>query len=84
MVDEEMMTRLGSTGFVLLVETQSVKSGLGARFGTWLLERGYSTPYAHLGVTREGHGGIAEQIPYQGLDPEDILKKIRSMIQSKA
>jgi len=80
-VDEEMMTRLGSAGFVLLVETQSVKSGLGARFGTWLLERGMSTPYAHLGVTREGHGGIAEQIPYQGLDPDDILKKIRSMIQ---
>jgi len=80
-VDEEMMTRLGSTGFVLLVETQSVKSGLGARFGTWLLERGTSTTYAHLGVTREGQGGIAEQIPYQGLDPEDILNKIRSMIQ---
>jgi transketolase C-terminal domain/subunit/transketolase N-terminal domain/subunit len=80
-VDEEMMTRLGSTGFVLLVETQSVKSGLGARFGTWLLERGTSSTYAHLGVTREGHGGIAEQIPYQGLDPEDILNKIRSMVQ---
>ena len=80
-VDEEMMTRLGSTGFVLLVETQSVKSGLGVRFGTWLLERGTSTTYAHLGVTREGQGGIAEQIPYQGLDPEDILNKIRSMIQ---
>ena len=80
-VDEEMMTRLGSTGFVLLVETQSVKSGLGARFGTWLLERGTSAAYAHLGVTREGQGGIAEQIPYQGLDPEDILNKIRSMIQ---
>ena len=83
-VDEEMMTRLGSAGFVLLVETQSVKSGLGARFGTWLLERGYAPPYAHLGVTREGHGGIVEQIPYQGLDPDDILKKIRTMIQSKA
>ena len=80
-VDEEMMTRLGSTGFVLLVETQSVKSGLGVRFGTWLLERGTSTTYAHLGVTREGQGGIAEQIPYQGLDPEDILNKIQSMIQ---
>jgi len=80
-VDEEMMTRLGSAGFVLLVETQSIKSGLGARFGTWLLERGTSTTYAHLGVTREGHGGITEQIPYQKLDPDDILEKIRSMIQ---
>jgi len=80
-VDEEMMTRLKSAGFVLLVETQNIKSGLGARFGTWLLERGTATTYAHLGVTREGHGGIVEQIPYQGLDPDDILKKIRSMIQ---
>jgi transketolase C-terminal domain/subunit len=83
-VDEEMMTRLGSSGFVLLVETQSVKSGLGARFGTWLLERGYSTPYAHLGVTREGHGGVVEQIAFQDLDPDDILNKIRSMIQGNA
>lgn len=81
-VDEEMMTRLGSAGFVLLVETQSVKSGLGARFGTWLLERGFSGPYAHMGVTREGHGGIGEQIGFQGLDPDDILNKIKSMIQS--
>jgi transketolase len=80
-VDEKMMTQLGSAGFVLLVETQSVKSGLGSRFGTWLLERGYSTAYAHLGVTQEGHGGIAEQIPFQGLDPDDILNKIRTMIQ---
>jgi hypothetical protein len=63
------------------VETQSVKSGLGSRFGTWLLERGFSPNYAHLGVTQEGHGGIAEQIPFQGLDPDDILNKIRSMIQ---
>jgi len=66
------------------VETQSVKSGLGARFGTWLLERGYATPYAHLGVSKEGHGGIVEQIHCQGLDPDDILKKIRSMVQVKA
>ena len=79
-VDEKMMTQLGSAGFVLLVETQSVKSGLGSKFGTWLLERGYSTAYAHLGVTQEGHGGIAEQIPFQGLDPDNILKKIRTMI----
>ena len=80
-VDEEMMTRLGSAGFVLLVETQNIKTGLGARFGTWLLERGYATMYAHLGVSRGGQGGIVEQIPCQGLDPDDILNKIRSMIQ---
>jgi len=80
-VDEKMMTQLGSASFVLLVETQSVKSGLGSKFGTWMLERGYSTAYAHLGVTQEGHGGIAEQIPFQGLDPDDILNKIRAMIQ---
>ena len=83
-VDEEMMSRLGSARFVLLVETQNVKSGLGARFGTWLLKRGYAPLYAHLGVTREGRGGIVEQIPCQGLDPDDILSKIRSMIQGKA
>ena len=74
-VDEEMMAKLGQVGFVLVVETQNIKTGLGARFGTWLIERGYTTVYSHMGLTREGHGGLKEQISYQGLAPEDIQQK---------
>ena len=79
-VDEDMMQKVGNAKFVLLVETQSTKTGLGVRYGTWLLERGFAPRYAHMGVMREGQGGLGEQIPFQGLDPDDIMKKIRTMI----
>ena len=79
-VDEDMLKKIAKGRFVLVVETQNLRSGLGARFGTWLLERGYHTAYAHLGVTREGQGGLSEQIPYQGLSPADIRQKVQAML----
>ncbi len=81
-VDEQMMKKLAGGGFVLAVETQNVKSGLGVRFGTWLLERGCSMTYAHMGSIREGHGGLEEQIPYQELGTDVIRDKIMSMMSS--
>ena len=79
-VDEDMLKKIAKGRFVLVVETQNIRSGLGARFGTWLLERGYHTAYAHLGVTKEGQGGLSEQIPYQGLSPADIRQKVQAML----
>lgn len=79
-IDEEMMQKLGSSKFVLVVEAQNIKTGLGIRFGTWLLQRGYSPRYDHLGVTKPGCGGLSEHMTYQGLDPEHILAKIKTMI----
>ena len=79
-VDEETLAKVGQSGFVLLVETQNIKSGLGVRFGTWLLSRGYKTKYAHMGVSKEGRGGLSEQIPFQGLDPDDIMAKIQTLV----
>ncbi len=81
-VDEAMMEKLNSSPFVLVVETQNIKSGLGARFGTWLLERGYAARYARMGVSKEGHGGLEEQIPYQGLGTDDIRDKVKSLCLS--
>ncbi len=78
--DDEMLSRLGAAGFVLVVETQNVKTGLGVRFGSWLLQRGFSPRYAFMGSQREGHGGLSEQIPYQGIGPEDIMRKVREII----
>ncbi len=75
-VDESMMAKVGETGFALVVEGQNIETGLGMRYGTWLLERGFGPKYAHMGVNRFGAGGIPEQIPYQGLAPEDILARI--------
>jgi len=79
-VDEGMMKQLMGSGFVLVVETQNINTGLGARFGTWLLERGYGTRYAHMGTNKEGHGGLNEQIPHQELAPEDIREKVNSLL----
>ncbi len=78
-VDEAMMRKVGASPFVLVVEGQNLKTGLGVRFGTWLLERGLTPKYAHLGAVRPGLGGIAEQVPYQGLAPDDILAKIQQL-----
>ncbi|HOK10454.1 MAG TPA: transketolase C-terminal domain-containing protein [Candidatus Hydrogenedens sp.] len=75
-VDEDMMTLLRNVPFVLVVEAQNIKTGLGCRFGTWLLQRGYTPKYDYMGVSKLGKGGLTEHITYQGLDPEHILEKI--------
>jgi transketolase C-terminal domain/subunit len=82
-VDETMMATLAQAKFVLVVESQNMKSGLGVRFGTWLLERGFKGTFARMGSVREGHGGLVEQIPYQGLGPDAIRDKIRSLWAAK-
>ncbi|HEY2733199.1 MAG TPA: transketolase C-terminal domain-containing protein, partial [Polyangiales bacterium] len=44
-VDEAAILRAGESGFVLVVESQNVKTGLGVRYGTWLLERSLTPRY---------------------------------------
>jgi transketolase C-terminal domain/subunit/transketolase N-terminal domain/subunit len=78
--DEEMLARVGDSGFVLVVETQNVKTGLGMRYGSWLLQHGHAPRYAFMGSRREGHGGLGEQIPYQGMGIEDIIRQVREMM----
>jgi transketolase len=75
-IDEDILAMVGSSPFVLVVESQNVKTGLGARYGTWLLERGLHPRYGCLGTSKIGRGGIAEQLPNQGIDVEDIIDKI--------
>lgn len=75
-VDEAATARVGGSGLALVVEGQNIETGLGVRYGTWLLERGFSPNFAHMGVSRPGAGGIPEHIPYQGLTPDDILGRI--------
>jgi transketolase C-terminal domain/subunit len=77
--DPEMLGRVGRTGFVLVVESQNRDTGLGVRYGTWLLARGNRPRYDHLGTHREGSGGIYEQMGHQGLDPESIAKAVRAL-----
>jgi transketolase C-terminal domain/subunit/transketolase N-terminal domain/subunit len=81
-IDTEMLAILGTSPFVLVVETQNEKTGLGVRYGTWLLEHGQVKKYAHIGTSKEGRGGLTEQIPYQGLGVDDIKKKVLAMIKA--
>lgn len=78
-IDEESLAMVGASPFVLVVESQNVKTGLGARYGGWLLERGLHPRYACLGTARIGRGGIAEQLPNQGLEVENIIDRILSL-----
>ncbi|MBW4529846.1 MAG: transketolase [Aphanothece saxicola GSE-SYN-MK-01-06B] len=80
-VDETMMETIGRSPFVLVVEAFNRRTGLGSRFGTWLLERGYHPRYAHLGTWREGCGGLWEQAPHQGIDSDGILAHVRNLMR---
>jgi transketolase C-terminal domain/subunit len=77
--DEPMMKRLAAAPFVLVAEGWNVKTGLGSRFGTELLKRGFKGRYANIGVHREGAGGLWQQIGYQGLDSAGIEKAVRAL-----
>ena len=78
-VDEAMMKKVGGAPFALVVEGQNEATGLGMRYGTWLLERGLAPKYAKMGVRKPGEGGLGEHIPHQGLDPDSILAKIKAL-----
>ena len=66
-------------GNQVVVESFNEKTGLGARYGTWLLERGYTPKFAHAGTHEEGGGGLWEQFYHQGLDPESIMQRVKKL-----
>jgi transketolase len=80
MVDKAMMAKLAVAPFVLFTEGWNVKTGLGGRFGTQLLQVGFKGRYNHLGVYREGCGGLWQQIGYQGLDSAGIQAAVKSLV----
>ncbi|HZZ42074.1 MAG TPA: transketolase C-terminal domain-containing protein [Tepidisphaeraceae bacterium] len=77
--DEPMMKKLAASPYVLVVEGWNVKTGLGSRFGSELLKRGFKGKYNNLGTHKEGPGGLWQQMPYQGLDPAGIAKAIQAL-----
>lgn len=78
-VDPRMMQRLSGAAFVLVVESWNVKTGLGSRFGSYLLQAGFRGKYDHIGVHKEGNGGQWQQMGHQGLDPSGIAGAIQSL-----
>jgi transketolase len=79
-VDEESIRKFGAAPFVLVVESLNQKTGLGSKLGSWLLERGLTPKYKYVGTTKEGSGGLGEQIYHQGLDPVSVEKIIRGLL----
>ncbi len=77
--DAQTLATLKDAPFVLVVESQNTKTGLGARFGSWLLKNGITAKYDNMGTHRIGHGGLSEQVTHQSLDPVHIKAKVLSM-----
>jgi transketolase C-terminal domain/subunit len=80
--DEAMMQTLAKAPWVLVVEGWNYKTGLGSRFGDYLLRYGFKGKYNHLGTHLEGSGGLWQQMGYQGLDSAGIAAAIEKL-QSK-
>ncbi len=80
-VDDAMMKKLSTARFVAVVEAQNEKTGLGVRFGTWLVSRGFKGRYAHKGTTKRGEGGEKEQIFHQGLDSESLQQWLKKVLR---
>jgi transketolase len=78
-IDEASLARLGKSRFVLVAEAQNVHTGLGARYGSWLLERGLHPRYARVGTHERGNGGSQEQIVQQGLDSASLVRAVQKL-----
>jgi len=79
-VDREMMKTLAGAPFVLVAEGWNVKTGLGSRFGSYLLQAGFKGRYNHIGTNKEGSGGLWQQMGQQGLDSDGIAKAIQALL----
>ena len=79
-VDPQMMRALSGTPFVLVTEGWNVKTGLGSRFGSYLLQAGFKGRYDHIGTNREGSGGLWQQMGHQGLDSAGIQQAVQSLL----
>ncbi len=79
-VDHAMMKTLAAAPFVLVAEGFNVKTGLGSRFGSYLLQAGFKGNYNHVGTHLEGAGGLWQQMGHQGLDSDGILAAVRALL----
>jgi transketolase len=79
-VDTDMMKTLAEAPYVLVAEGWNVKTGLGSRFGSYLLQAGFKGRFNHIGTHMEGGGGLWQQMGYQGLDSDGILSAISALM----
>ena len=74
------MSTLVNTPAVLVAESFNVNTGLGSRFGTALLKRGFQGRYNNIGTNKEGSGGLWQQMGYQGIDADGIMEAARALV----
>lgn len=79
--DEAMMARLAGSRMVLVAESFNVSTGLGSRFGTELLKRGFKGSYNNIGTHREGSGGLWQQMGHQGIDTDGIQSAVKALLK---
>ena len=79
--DEAMMSRLVNSPMVLVAESFNVDTGLGSRFGTELLKRGFKGRYNNIGTHREGSGGLWQQLGHQGVDTDGIRSAVKALLK---
>ena len=77
--DEAMMQKLAAAPAVLVAESFNVNTGLGSKFGTELLKRGFKGRYSNIGTHKEGSGGLWRQMEYQGLGPAGIAAAFKAL-----
>jgi transketolase C-terminal domain/subunit len=78
--DPGTMKLLKDAAFVLVVECFNVRTGVGSKFGTELLKAGFKGRYDNIGSHKEGPGGLWQQMGYQGLDPDGIIKAVKALL----
>jgi len=85
-VDKEMMEKIASSPMCLVVEPIGKKTGMGSKFGTWLMETetaqngGKLCKFGSVSTYREGCGGLWEQAYHQGYDSNSLQEKVKSML----
>ena len=84
-VDAAAMEKIAAAPLCLVVEPLGKKTGLGSKFGSWLLSTEHAQAgntmckFGHIAVHHEGCGGLWEQAYHQGYDSASIQAKVKAM-----
>jgi len=79
--DEAMMKKVGNTRFVLVSEPINAKTGLGLHYGYMLHKLRLPAKYDHIGIRKEGCGGLHEHAYHHGYDSESVQRACRKLAQ---
>lgn len=85
-VDAVMMEKVAASPMCLVVECLGYKTGLGSKFGSWLLETEHAqtggdvAKFGRIGTSKEGGGGLWEQAYHQGYDSESVQRRVKTML----